>query len=1327
MKKTTAFLVALSVFAVAFSQSPQIRRTGFANYPAELGAGWHQTGFLGTYLKSISKTADAVTVAGQDSSSDPVTFTLNREIFVPSPTAGLIDVTAQMFEAGRVTYWNGEVYGARRNVEHEASGLNVDWSDYAATDFDGTVESLSDLPSCASGIVDRYRFVRDQIQGFQRCYRVGVNTYLWQPHSPTATAAGRWIGRFANEAQADSHATGLNDIAYWHDATSNVPQIVTTFQLPQTAAYTYYWDSLVDVVAWALSGENSLIPVGKLVFGTPTDGQVPVWNTANSRLQWGNRTVGDGGATSFAELTGTIGDLQIPDDRITRRMVNDDTITRDELHWNGSAPGLLKVTATGEVFDAGLLQTADIQDGVVTAPKLAAVIRELHFQGTWSSTVNYPRGATVVHNDELWQAETNPPPGNEPRNFAGSLWKQISNSVQWRGASSSLTSYRTGDVVTHSTDIYIFTGSTTTSPPPAEGWVSLTATGTTTGASSFDDLTGTINDAQIPDNRIIDRMINFSTIGTDKLDLETRNALAQQGDITGVAAGEGLAGGGDSGSVSIRLGVGGVSNQYIADSTIQLDKLSATAQATINQKLSTVATDATLAGNGTSGNMLSVAEGAIQTPYLRDGAVTPAKASQALLDMIAQDGQPGWSSDVTLPYRNPVSGTDAQFRWGGVAFPFLAFRNLTDEDENLVRSILPGTVAELNSRRFSITSFSVNGDDLRLNGTFGPPVPNFSQGTSYRIRLSQARVGGPGPIGLQGIQGEQGDVSTVIGEGDGMVRTLIHGAASVGTIVANDWGQIPGQSEGTWDGYDWIEFYLHRSSDQWTGRIRINEDTRMGLGTVNVGTSDASTDVSADTVTAGSHPSFVSLGGDTLIFTSSHLPANTNIYIGSPTATLTGGQMTIWGLSEGAVTPTAGTHQLTEAEVTDSTSTQFGLISGQRAAQAVLTSVPAVVSQAEAEAGAGTVRRSWTAQRVRQGANAAINQRVIRVEHTPPAATEANEDALIIVSSTGDGFLQRQETIHGTAAQATWENYPISPTGYVGAFGNAPTTIPANGRYYNYGLRIWFQAVLYAGSYRWVSGGEPIGWRGYAPSENVAAANNVDGVSDLVYIANLYSIRRVLTFTPGSNSTIQRTWENQREDEFHGTASAASAFYEPGEIAVVTTNNNPRAYICLVAGEYTSAAIPLSTQWLRVSPPVRTPVLTDDTPPDNVKDLDFTGNYSRFRDTGFDWDIAEQSAITIEVSVGVCNIELNRSFHPDQFDLLMDVSIQTANFDYDGPGDTTRAISWAGSAAHAGQGTDCRVWLGKDVDDNILMAVRPSVVSGDAAQPQVDLRMWRVE
>ena len=270
---------------------------------------------------------------------------------------------------------------------------------------------------------------------------------------------------------------------------------------------------------------------------------------------------------------------------------------------------------------------------------------------------------------------------------------------------------------------------------------------------------------------------------------------------------------------------------------------------------------------------------------------------------------------------------------------------------------------------------------------------------------------------------------------------------------------------------------------------------------------------------------------------------------------------------------------------------------------------------------------------------------------------------------------------------------------------------------------------MYAGSYRWVSGGEPIGWRGYAPSENVAAANNVDGVSDLVYIANLYRIRRVLTFTPGSNSTIQRTWENQREDEFHGTASAASAFYEPGEIAVVTTNNNPRAYICLVAGEYTSAAIPLSTQWLRVSPPIRTPVLTDDTPPDNVKELDFTNNFTRYIDTGFDFDTAAQAAITIELSVGVCNIELNRSFHPDQFELLQDAAVSTVNMNHAGEGDATIAISWAGSAPHAGQGTDCRVWLAKDVDDNILMAIRPANTSGNTGEihNHVDLRMWRVE
>ena len=368
----------------------------------------------------------------------------------------------------------------------------------------------------------------------------------------------------------------------------------------------------------------------------------------------------------------------------------------------------------------------------------------------------------------------------------------------------------------------------------------------------------------------------------------------------------------------------GVSSQYIADGTIQFADLNAFTQQTINNKLSTVAHDATLAGAGTAGNQLSLAAAAVQTAYLRDGAVTPAKASQSLLDMISQDGQPGWSSEFTLPYTNPVSGDDPQFRWGGVAFPWLAFQNLNENDDNLVRSILSGTVVELNNRRFTVSSFTVSGEDLRLNGTFGPPVPNFSQGTNYRIRFSQARVGSEGPMGLQGVEGPQGEVSTVVGEGDGMVRTSIHGRAQVpDNLTANNWYQIPGQTEATWDSYDWIEFYFHRSDNQWSGRIRVDGDARTRMGTV-----DVTTDVSA---AGGSRPSFVALSGNVLVFTTSHLPANTNIYFGSPTAELSSGYLTIWGLTEGALT--ASSHQLTEAEVTDGTSTQFGLISGQRVRQ----------------------------------------------------------------------------------------------------------------------------------------------------------------------------------------------------------------------------------------------------------------------------------------------------------------------------------------------------------------------------------------------------------
>ena len=522
-----------------------------------------------------------------------------------------------------------------------------------------------------------------------------------------------------------------------------------------------------------------------------------------------------------------------------------------------------------------------------------------------------------------------------------------------------------------------------------------------------------------------------------------------------------------------------------------------------------------------------------------------------------------------------------------------------------------------------------------------------------------------------------------------MVRTLLHGAASVGDVLGNTWTQILGQTEAGWNAYDWIEFYFHRSDNLWSGRIRIDEDTRANVGTV-----DITANVSA---AGGSHPSFRALSGNVLVFATSSLPANTNIYFGSPTATLSNGEITIWGLTEGIVS--ASSHELTEPEVTDRTSTQFGLISGQR---------------------------------VGEGADAAIDRRIIRVTHTPPAPTADNEDALIIVSSTGDGFLQRQETFHGTDPIATWTNW-VPPATFDGYFQNAPSPSAAGRTYYNFGLRVWFTSSSFGGNLRWVPGGEPDSWRGYANTEADATRNNIDAVGDRVYVANLYRARQSVTYTPGVGPTTHRTWENQREDEFQGTATANTTFYEPGEISVVTTGTGAdavsRAYICLVAGEYTSVTIPISAGWLRISPPVRTRMQNNDTPPDFESDIDFVITH-RWYDTGFDFDAAEQAAISIEVSIEICAIELNRQFHPDQFTTLTNGVIAETIGPPSGSdppaGDIPYAISWAGSEANQSRGTDCRVWLGKDSNNNILIAARPSATTPEEARV-ADIHMWRVD
>ena len=151
---------------------------------------------------------------------------------------------------------------------------------------------------------------------------------------------------------------------------------------------------------------------------------------------------------------------------------------------------------------------------------------------------------------------------------------------------------------------------------------------------------------------------------------------------------------------------------------------------------------------------------------------------------------------------------------------------------------------------------------------------------------------------------------------------------------------------------------------------------------------------------------------------------------------------------------------------------------------------------------------------------------IIYVDHTPPEPTAANERNIIIARISGSLWTQKQETIHGTAPQATWGTQTYADV--LGAFYNPPAP-QANHRYYNIGIDVWFRANTFAGQTLWEAGGEPDDWRGQAPTEEAAASNNADAVGDVVYIVNRNQFRITLTWTPGTDPSIRREWVNQRD------------------------------------------------------------------------------------------------------------------------------------------------------------------------------------------------------
>ena len=1054
-------------------------------------AGIATEAILGKIIREAVADSLSIRIVGQTAAGAATTITMSKEIFVPSPVDRLVTCTEAMFDSGRVTYWNGDVYGAARNVEHAASGLSVLWSDYADVNFLGTVDcryGCSDaIPSASATNAGKFYYIRDDFRGFFVSNRIGISTYVWEAGAPTSygSLTTRYIGRFSTEAQARSHASQLYDLAYW-GGDDSVPQIATTFTVPSSTEYSYVWEPLINVAGWALGGDPTLIPVEKVVAGTPTTGQIPTYDVTDSRLEWTDAPqpipsgtanaqilewdhtdrewqtntfqviLGDlawdyDSADEFITLAGDPlimavdigqaaldGGVQAALDNISAGTGDDGwspvfSVTSDGARrvlrlssWVGGegsqpsgvgqyvgATGLTTVLAdavdirgaagaagatgaagaagatgaagvagadgaTGPAGTAGAagatgaagaagadgassfseltgtIADAQIPDNRITERMLDATLQNhvsASWQGTWSAVTNYPRGAVVAHSSAVWIAETNPLAGDEPRHIPNATWHQISNSVQYRGIAQSPGSWATGAISSDGTNWFLYTGTSTLAPPPSTGWVNISggsgasgltraeiATDIETNASVIETALQSWLDGEITAGHVLSLLNSVIYTGWQD-DIRTEAQLNTV--IQTQVANEALAGNTDrwpeaklstdvllpaevhsgagirvdqraDGGIDVvntetageafalsavtdqDINIQNTDRMLVADSGESLRNAFAPAVRIKNYATEVWAQPGSL--NDIPADKLDLAPGQFPTPQANGQVLTATGITGQAWRTPASPAaaQAPWSSILTSRYDAQIltrttAGSVFNFSQSVFGHSLDFGLNHPEGDVRLIRALQPGALLEVGGETFTISSTGViqTGDLFDVAGSFGTN-PTLVDEQNYDIRITQARPGEPGPTGSTG---PAGSVTSVIGDGDGFVRTRIQAPTTLDACASGAWCQLPGSTVSRFDEYDWIEVFVRRSSDLWQGRIYTGMDSRTHIG-LSV--------VSSAVSTAGGRPALVSFSGDYLGFTASSVPADNDIYFGSPTAVLTGASIEVWGLVEGS-------------------------------------------------------------------------------------------------------------------------------------------------------------------------------------------------------------------------------------------------------------------------------------------------------------------------------------------------------------------------------------------------------------------------------------------
>ncbi|MGV8040064.1 MAG: beta strand repeat-containing protein [Thermoanaerobaculaceae bacterium] len=242
------------------------------------------------------------------------------------------------------------------------------------------------------------------------------------------------------------------------------------------------------------------------------------------------------------------------------------------------------------------------------------------------------------------------------------------------------------------------------------------------------------------------------------------------GDITGVAAGSGLSGGGTSGDVSLAVANGGITSTHIADATIATADLAN--GAVTAQKVGT--------SGGSTGQVLTVTAGgaAWQAASGSGGDITAVNAGSGL-------SGGGTSGDVSLAVAN-----------GGITSTHIADATIATADlaNGAVTSekIADGTVAGTDLANGAVTAQKVGtsggsaGQVLTVtaSGAAWQAVPSGSGGDITAVTAGSGLSGG----------GTSGDVSLAVASG-GITSTHIADATIATADLAN--GAVTAQKVGT--------------------------------------------------------------------------------------------------------------------------------------------------------------------------------------------------------------------------------------------------------------------------------------------------------------------------------------------------------------------------------------------------------------------------------------------------------------------------------------------------------------------------------------------------